>query len=91
MYKNTITEVPQVSTVVQVTTAVPSVSVNIFIGKLQDIFGFTNTHVWGLVDYGYDNQESVLYYKFIYIEEWCQLKSIFPVKCVGVYLMDIGR
>ena len=50
-------EAPQVSTVVQV-------PVNIFMGKLQGILGFTSTQVRVLVDDGYDSQESVIYWKF---------------------------
>ena len=61
VYKNPPTEAPQVSTVVQVTMAAPSVQANIFTGTLQVILGFTNTQVWVLVDNGYDRQESVLY------------------------------
>ena len=30
------------------------------------------------MDDGYDSQESVLYWKFIYIKEWCQLKAKIP-------------
>ena len=52
--ENPPTEAPQVSTVVQV-------PVNIFIGTLQGILGFTSTQVRVLVDNGYDSQESVLY------------------------------
>ena len=59
--ENPPTEAPQVSTVVQVATAAPSVPVNIFTGILQDIIGFTSTQVWVLVENGYDIQESVLY------------------------------
>ena len=62
--KNTPTEAPQVSTVVQVTTAEPSVTANIFTGTLQGILGFTITQVRVLVDVGYDIQESVIYWKF---------------------------
>ena len=62
------TEAPQVSTVVQV-------PVNIFTRTLQGIIGFTSTQVRVLVDYGYDIQESVLYWKFSYIKEWCQIKD----------------
>ena len=43
--ENTPTEAPQVSTVVQVATAAPSVPVNIFTGVLQGIPGFTSTQV----------------------------------------------
>ena len=63
------TEAPQVSMVVQVTTAAPSVLVNIFTGTLQGILGFTITQVWFLMDDGYDSQESVLYGKFTDIQE----------------------
>ena len=55
------TEAPQVSTVVQVATAAPSVTVNIFTGTLQGIIGFNITRVQILVDDGYDIKESVLY------------------------------
>ena len=55
--ENPPTEAPQVSMVVHV-------PVNIFTGTLQGILGFTSTHVWVLVDDGYDIQESVLYWKF---------------------------
>ena len=52
--ENPLTEAPQVSTVVKV----PG---NIFTGTLQGIFFFTSTHVWVLVDDGYDSQEFVLF------------------------------
>ena len=68
MGENPPKEAPQVLTVVQV-------PVNIFTGKLQDILGFASTQVWVLVDDGYDSQESVLYWKFTDIKEWCQLKA----------------
>ena len=69
--ENTPTEVPQVSTVVQV-------PVNIFTGKLQGILGFTSTQVRVLVNDGYARHDSVLYWKFIDIKEWCQLKVKIP-------------
>ena len=75
------TEAPQVSTVVQFATAESSVPVNIFTGTLQDIIGFTNTQVQILVDNGFYNQESVMYWKFTNIKEWCQLKSKIPASC----------
>ena len=78
VYKNLTTEAQRVSTVVQVTMAVPSVPINIFTGTLQDILGFTNTQVQVLVDDGYVIQESVMYWKFTDIKEWCQLKSNIP-------------
>ena len=59
--ENLPTEAPQVSTVVQVTTAAPSVPVNIFTGILQGILGFTSTQVRVLVDDGYYIQDSVIY------------------------------
>ena len=65
MGENLPTEAPQVSMVVKVTSAVPSVTVNIFKWRLQDIIGSTNTQVRVLVDDGYDSQESVLHWKFI--------------------------
>ena len=49
MGENTLTEAPQVSTVVQV-------PVNIFTGILQGILGFTSTQVRVLEDDGYDIQ-----------------------------------
>ena len=54
--ENLPTEVPQVSTVIQVATTAPSVPVNIFTGTLQGILGFNITQVRVLVDYGYDIQ-----------------------------------
>ena len=59
--ENPPTEARQVSTVVQVATAAPSVLENIFTATLQGIFGFTNTHVQVLVGNGYDSQALVLY------------------------------
>ena len=73
--KNMPTEAPQVSTVVQVAKAASSVPANIFTETLQDILGFTINQVWVLVDDIYDSQESVLYWEFTDIKEWCQLKS----------------
>ena len=79
--ENLPTETPQVSTVVQV-------PVNIFTGTLQGIICFTSTQVRVLVDYGYYIQESVLYWKFIDIKEWCQLKSKIPAISGGVFYGD---
>ena len=67
------------TTVVQIETAVPSVTVNIFMGTLQGILGFTITQVRVLVDNGYDSQESVLYRKLTNIKEWCQLRASIPI------------
>ena len=71
------TNVPQVSTVVQVL-------VNIFTGTLQGILGFTSTQVRFLVDNGYYSQESVIYWKFTDIKEWFHPKSKIPASCGGV-------
>ena len=79
--ENTPTEAPQVSTVVQVT-------VNIFTGTLQGILGFTSTQVRVLVDNGYDIQESVPDWKYIYIKKWCQLKAKIPTSRGGVSYVD---
>ena len=81
VYKNTPTEAPQVSTIVQVT-------VNIFTGTIQGIIGFTNTQVRVLVDNGYDSQQLVLYWEFINIKEWCQLKSNIPASRGGIFYGD---
>ena len=86
--KNPPTEAPQVSMVVQVATAAPSVPVNIFTGTLQCILGFTITQVRVLVDNGYDSQESALYWKLTDIKEWCQLKSKILVISGGVSYGD---
>ena len=75
--ENTPMEAPQVSTVLQV-------PVYIFTGTLQGIIDFTSTQVRVLVDDGYDSQESVLYWKFTDIKEWCQLKAKIPVIRGGV-------
>ena len=58
--KNPSTEVLQLSIVVQVATAAPSVPINIFKGALQGILGFNITLVRILVDNGYDIQQSFL-------------------------------
>ena len=55
------TEAPQVSMVVQVATAAPSVPDNIFTGTLKGILGFIITQVQVLVDEIYDIHELVLY------------------------------
>ena len=81
MGENPPTEAPQVSTVVQV-------PVNIFTGTLQSILGFASTQVRVSVDDGYDSQESVLYWKFTDIKEWCQLKSKIPASRGGVSYGD---
>ena len=86
--ENLPTEVPQVSTVVQVATAAPSVSYNIFTGTLQGNFAFTITQVRVLVDDVYDSQEYLLYWKFINIKEWWQLKAKIPVSRGGVSYGD---
>ena len=85
------TEALQVSTVVQVATAAPSVPVNVFTGVLQDILGFTSTQVRVLVEDGYYIQESVLYSKFSDIKEWRQIKAKIPVSRGGGYLLETGR
>ena len=54
-------EAPQVSTVVKVATDKPSVAVNIFMGTLQGIIGFTITQVHILVDDRYVSHDSVIY------------------------------
>ena len=77
MGENPPTEAPQVSTVVQV-------PVDIFTGTLQVILGFTRTQIRFLVDNGYDIQESVLYWKFTDIKEWCQIKYKIPASRGGV-------
>ena len=41
-----------------------------------------------LVDDGYYSQESVLYWEFSDIKEWCQLKSKIPASRGGVYYGD---
>ena len=79
--ENPPTEAPQVSTVVQV-------PVNIFTGTLQGILVFTSTRVWVLVDNGYKSQESVLYWKFTYIKNCCELKSNIPASRGGIYYGD---
>ena len=75
--ENTPTEAPQVSTVVKV-------SVNIFTGTHQGILGFTSTQVRVLVYNGYESQDSVLYWRFIDIKEWCQLKARIPASRGGL-------
>ena len=70
-----------VSTVIQIL-------VNMFTGALHGILGFTTTQVQVLVDDGYDSQESVLYWKFTDIKEWCQIKANIPAICSGVYYGD---
>ena len=81
MGENTPTEAPQVSTVVQV-------PVNIFAGTLQGIIGFTSTQVQDLVDNGYDSQESIIYWKFTDVKEWCQMKFKIPASLNGVSYGD---
>ena len=81
MGKNPPTEAPQVSTVVQV-------PVNIFTGTLQGILGFISTQVRVLVDDGYDSQESVIYWKYTYIKEWCKLKAKITASRGGIYYGD---
>ena len=56
------TEAPQVSTVVPV-------PVNIFMGTLLGVRGFTSTQVRVLVEDRYYSQESFIYWKFIYIKK----------------------
>ena len=75
------TEAPQFSMVVQV-------PVNIFTGTFQGILGCTSTQVRVLVDDGYDSQEYVIYWKFIDIKEWCQLKSNIHASRGGVSYGD---
>ena len=40
------------------------------------------------MDDGYESQESVFYWEFTDIEEWCQLKAKIPAICGGVYYGD---
>ena len=61
---------------VQVSTPVPT---NVFVGTLQGTLGFANYHIKVLVEDGYDTQEAVLFWKFTYVKQWCQLKSKIPV------------
>ena len=58
----------------------------------QYIYGDTSGYSWlhqypgsGFVDDKYDSQESVLYWRFTYIKEWCQLKANIPARRGGVY------
>ena len=60
----------------QVSTQVPTKS---FTGTIQGTLGFTTVQVKVLVEGGYDTQEAVLFWKFTYVKEWCQLKSKIPV------------
>ena len=83
MGENLPTEAPQVSTVVHFPA-------NIFTGTLQGIIGFTSTQVRVLVDSGYDIQESVIYWKFTDIKEWCQLKFKIPPNRGGC-IVETGR
>ena len=53
-------------------------------GALQGILGFTSTQVQVLVDNGYDSQDSVFYWKFIDVKEWCQIISKIPASRNGV-------
>ena len=76
--ENPSTEAPQVSTVLQV-------PVNIFTGTLKGILGFNSTQVQVLVVDRYDSQETVLYWKFIDIKEWCHIKAKVPASQDGVY------
>ena len=87
--KNPPTEEPHVSTVVQVTTAAPSVPANIFTGTLQVILGFTITQGRGFFNDGYDSQESVMYCKLTDIKDWFHLKSRIPANCGGVSYVDM--
>ena len=40
------------------------------------------------MDDGYGSQDSVLYWKFTDIKEWCQLKANIPASCDGVSYGD---
>ena len=79
--ENPPTEVSKVSTVVQV-------PLNLFMGTLQGILGFTSTHVRVLVDDGYGSQEFILYWKFTDIKEWCQIKAKIPASHGGASYGD---
>ena len=81
MVKNTPTEAPPVSKVVQVPA-------NTFTGTLQGILDFTSTQVRVLEDDGYDSQVSVIYWKFTDIKEWCVLKANIPASHSGVSYGD---
>ena len=81
MGENIPAEVLQLSTVLKV-------PVNIFTGTLQGIIGFTSTQVRVLVDNEYDRQESVIYWKFTDIKDWCQLKAKIPASRGGVSYGD---
>ena len=91
---------PKVSTMVQgevasevstnlakVLTTVPT---NVFTETLQGTLGFTTAQIKALVEDGYDTQEALLYWKFIDIKEWCQLKYNTHVIKDGIFL-EIGR
>ena len=52
---------------------------NIFMSALQGTLGVYTAQVWVLSEDGYDTQDTVMYWKFIEIRYWCQLKSKIPV------------
>ena len=61
---------------------------NTFTGTLRVALDFTNAQIKVLVEDGYDTQESVLYWKFKSIKEWCQLKcKIHVIRC-GISFVD---
>ena len=61
---------------------------NVFMGTLQGILGVTTSHIQVLVEDGYDTQESVLYWKFIDINEWWHLRYKIHVIYGGISFRD---
>ena len=57
-------------------------------GTLQGILGVTTSHIQVLVEDGYDTQESVLYWKFIDINEWWHLRYKIDVICSSISFRD---
>ena len=57
----------------------PPVSTNFFMRTLQGTLGFTTAQVQSLAEDRYDTQGILLYWKFIEIREFCQLKYNIPV------------
>ena len=61
---------------------------NIFTRRPQGTLRFSTDQVWVLVKDGYDTQNTVLYWNFTDIIEWCKLKANIPVIRVGIYFGD---
>ena len=88
--ENPHTEAQQVSIVVQVATAAPSVPANIFTGGLQSILGFTINQVWVQWRVDMTAKSRCFIGNSQFLRSGTSYKPRSLLATVG-YLMEIGR